>query len=53
MKPYLARVLQLLENWYAQQGRAAEAEQARVEAHQLREVLSLPPVRLLSSSQFE
>jgi tetratricopeptide (TPR) repeat protein len=29
MKPYLARVLQLRENWYAQQGRAAEAEQAR------------------------
>src|SRR5918992_4391152 len=53
MKPYLARVLQLLENWYAQQGRAAEAEQARAEAHQLMEELSLPPVRLLSSSRFD
>ncbi len=53
MKPYLARVLQLRENWYAQQGRAAEAEQARAEAHQLMEELSLPPVRLLSSSRFD
>ena len=53
MRPYLARVLQLLGNWYAHQGRAAEAEQARTEAHQLREELSLPPIRLLSTSQFD
>ena len=53
MRPYLARVLQLLGNWYAHQGRAAEAEQARTEAHQLREELSLPPIRLLSSSRFD
>ena len=50
MRPYLARVLQLLGNWYEHQGRGAEAEQARTEAHQLMEELSLPPVRLLSSS---
>jgi len=53
MRPYLARVLQLLGNWYAHQSRAAEAEQARTEAHQLREELSLPPIRLLSSSRFD
>jgi tetratricopeptide (TPR) repeat protein len=53
MRPYLARVLQLLGNWYEHQGRGAEAEQARTEAHQLREELSLPPARLLSSSQFD
>jgi class 3 adenylate cyclase/tetratricopeptide (TPR) repeat protein len=53
MRPYLARVLQQLGNWYEHQGRGAEAEQARTEAHQLREELSLPPVRLLSSSQFD
>jgi predicted Zn-dependent protease len=49
MKPYLARVLQLLGNWYENQGRGAEAEQARTEAHRLMEELSLPPVRPLSS----
>jgi class 3 adenylate cyclase/tetratricopeptide (TPR) repeat protein len=53
MRPYLARVLQQLGNWYEHQGRGAEAEQARTEAHQLREELSLPPVLLLSSSQFD
>jgi tetratricopeptide (TPR) repeat protein len=53
MRPYLARVLQLLGNWYEHQGRSAEAEQARTEAYQLMEELSLPPVRLLSSSRFE
>ena len=50
MRPYLARVLQLLVYWYEQQGRGAEAEQARAEAHQLMEELPLPPVRPLSSS---
>jgi class 3 adenylate cyclase/tetratricopeptide (TPR) repeat protein len=49
MRPYLARVLQLLGNWYENQGRGAEAEQARTEAHRLMEELSLPPVRPLSS----
>jgi len=53
MRPYLARVLQLLGNWYENQGRGAETEQARTEAHQLMEDLSLPPVRLLSSSRFD
>ena len=43
MRPYLARVLQLLGNWYEQQGRGAEAEQARTEARPLMEELSLPP----------
>jgi class 3 adenylate cyclase/tetratricopeptide (TPR) repeat protein len=43
MRPYLARVLQLLGNWYEQQGRGAEAEQARAEARPLMEELSLPP----------
>ena len=32
MRPYLARALQSLVNWYEQQGRGAEAEQARAEA---------------------
>jgi len=50
MRPYLARVLQLSGNWYEHQGRAVEANQARTEASQLTEELSLPPVRLLSSS---
>jgi tetratricopeptide (TPR) repeat protein len=50
MRPYLARVLQSLVYWYEQQGRGAEAEQARAEAHQLMEELPLPPVRPLSSS---
>jgi class 3 adenylate cyclase/tetratricopeptide (TPR) repeat protein len=49
MRPYLTRVLQLLGNWYEHKGRGAEAEQARTEARQLTEELSLPPVRLLSS----
>jgi tetratricopeptide (TPR) repeat protein len=53
MRPYLARVLQQLGNWYELQGRGAEAEQARTEAYQLMEELSLPPVRLLSSSRFD
>jgi class 3 adenylate cyclase/tetratricopeptide (TPR) repeat protein/Cdc6-like AAA superfamily ATPase len=53
MKPYLARALQSLVYWHEQQGRGAEAEQARTEARQLMEVLSLPPVRLLSSSRFD
>ena len=51
MKPYLARALQLLSNWYEHQDRSAEAEQARVEAHQLMEELSLPPTLPLSSSR--
>jgi tetratricopeptide (TPR) repeat protein len=51
MRPYLARVLQSLANSYEQQGRSAEAEQARAEARPLIEDLSLPPVRLLSSSR--
>jgi tetratricopeptide (TPR) repeat protein len=50
MRPYLARVLHQLGNWYEHQGRGAEAEQARTEAYQLMAELSLPPVRLLSSS---
>jgi hypothetical protein len=49
MRPYLARVLQTLIYWYEQQGRSAEAEQARAEVHQLMEELPLPPVRPLSS----
>src|SRR5919107_766235 len=53
MRPYLARALQLLGNWYEHQGRGAEAEQARTEAYQLMADLSLPPVRLLSSSRFD
>jgi class 3 adenylate cyclase/tetratricopeptide (TPR) repeat protein len=53
MKPYLARALQSLVYWHEQQGRGAEAEQARTEARQLMEELSLPPVRLLSSSRFD
>jgi tetratricopeptide (TPR) repeat protein len=53
MRPYLARVLHLLGNWYELQGRGAEAEQVRAEARPLMEELSLPPVRLLSSSRFD
>ncbi len=53
MRPYLARVLQLLGNWYENQGRAAEAEKARTEAYQLMEELSLPPISQLSSSRFD
>jgi class 3 adenylate cyclase/tetratricopeptide (TPR) repeat protein len=53
MKPYLARVLQRLGNWYEHQGRTAEAEQAYTEARQLMEELSLPPVRLLIGSRFD
>jgi tetratricopeptide (TPR) repeat protein len=53
MRPYLARALQSLVYWYEQQGRGAEAEQPRAEASQLMEELPLPPVRLLSSSQFD
>jgi class 3 adenylate cyclase/tetratricopeptide (TPR) repeat protein len=53
MKPYLARVLKSLVYWYEQQGRGAEAEQARTEVRQLMEELSLPPVRLLSNSRFD
>ncbi|MDQ5850469.1 MAG: hypothetical protein M3380_00040, partial [Chloroflexota bacterium] len=49
MRPYLARVLQSLVYWYEEQGRGAEAEQARAEAQELAEDLLLPPVRLLSS----
>jgi tetratricopeptide (TPR) repeat protein len=47
MRPYLARVLQSLAHWYEQQGRGAEAEQARAEARQV--MAELPPVRPLSS----
>src|SRR5215204_4322194 len=53
MKPYLARGLQSLVYWHEKKGRDAEAEQARTEARQLMEELSLPPVRLLSSSRFD
>ena len=49
MRPYLARALQSLVYWYEEQGRGAEADQARAEADELMEILSLPPVRLLSS----
>jgi tetratricopeptide (TPR) repeat protein len=49
MRPYQARVLHSLVYWYEQQGRGAEAEQARAEVHQLMEELPLPPVRPLSS----
>jgi tetratricopeptide (TPR) repeat protein len=49
MRPYLARVLQPLVNWYEQQGRGAEAEQARTEAHRLMKELPLPLVRPLNS----
>ena len=45
MKPYLARGLQSLVYWYEQQGRGEEAEQAREEARQVMENLSLPPHR--------
>jgi tetratricopeptide (TPR) repeat protein len=47
MRPYLARALHSLAYWYEEQGRGAEAEQARTEARQLMEDLPLPPVRLL------
>ena len=50
MRPYLARVLQLLVYWYEQQGHGVEAEQVRKEAQRLIEELSLPPIRPLSSS---
>jgi len=53
MRPYLARVLQLLGNWYEHKGRAAEANQSRTEARQLTEELSLPPVRPLSSPRLD
>jgi class 3 adenylate cyclase/tetratricopeptide (TPR) repeat protein len=49
MKPYLARALQSFVYWHEQQGRGAEAEQARTEARGLMEELSLPPVRPLGS----
>jgi tetratricopeptide (TPR) repeat protein len=52
MRPYLARVLQSLVYWYEQQGRGAEAEQARAESRQLIDELSLPPVRPLSRVPF-
>jgi tetratricopeptide (TPR) repeat protein len=52
MRPYLARTLQSLVYWYEQQGRRAEADQARAEARRLMEELPLPPVRLLSSEPF-
>ena len=45
MRPYLARILQSLANWYEQQGRGAEAERERAEAQRLMEELSLPPAR--------
>ena len=48
MVPYLARVLTSLGYWHEQQGRSAEAEQARAEARQLLEELPVPPVRPLS-----
>jgi tetratricopeptide (TPR) repeat protein len=47
MRPYLARVLQSLVYWYEQQGRGAEAEQARTESRRLIEELSLPAIRPL------
>jgi class 3 adenylate cyclase/tetratricopeptide (TPR) repeat protein len=50
MRPYLVRALQSLVYWYEQQGRSAEAEQARAEARQLMAELPLPPIRPLSSS---
>src|SRR5215208_2189026 len=53
MKPYLARALQSLVYWHEQQGRGAEAEEARTEARRLMEELSLPQVRLLNSSRFD
>jgi tetratricopeptide (TPR) repeat protein len=53
MKPYLVRALRSLVHWYEQQSRGAEAEEARTEARGLMEELSLPPVRLLSSSRFD
>jgi tetratricopeptide (TPR) repeat protein len=49
MRPCLARALQSLIYWYEQQGRGAEAEEARAEARQLIEDLPLPPVRPLST----
>jgi tetratricopeptide (TPR) repeat protein len=53
MRPYLARVLQQLGDWYEHQDRTAEAEQAYTEARQLMEELSLPAVRLLSGTRFD
>jgi class 3 adenylate cyclase/tetratricopeptide (TPR) repeat protein len=44
MRPYMARLLQSLVYWYEQQGRGAEAEQARTESRRLMEELSLPAV---------
>jgi class 3 adenylate cyclase/tetratricopeptide (TPR) repeat protein len=49
MRPYLARALQSLVYWYEQQGRGAEAKQARTEAQRLIKELSLPPIRPLGS----
>ncbi|MDQ4129276.1 MAG: AAA family ATPase [Actinomycetota bacterium] len=45
MRPYLARTLQLLVDWYEQQGRGKEAEQLRAEAHGLLEDLHSAPAR--------
>jgi tetratricopeptide (TPR) repeat protein len=45
MRPYLVRVLQLVGDWYKLQGCGVEAEQARTEARQLMEELSLPRAR--------
>src|SRR5215212_9288752 len=53
MRPYLARALQSIVYWYEQQDRGLEAEEARTETRRLMEELSLPPVRLLSSSRFD
>ena len=53
MRPYLARVLQSIDYWHEQQGRGAEAEQARAEARRLMEELPLPPVRPLGSVPFD
>jgi class 3 adenylate cyclase/tetratricopeptide (TPR) repeat protein len=45
MRPYLVRVLQSLAYWYEQQGRGAEAQQAREEARQVMAELPQPPLR--------
>ena len=50
MSSYLVRAMRCsVIYWYEEQGRAAQAEVAWTESHELMQHLSLPPIRLLSS----
>jgi hypothetical protein len=49
MSSYLVRAMKSLIYWYEEQGRAAQAEVAWTQGHELMQHLSLPPIRLLSS----